>query len=73
MPIYIIQRQYYIQRMRESLAPKVFEYYKAKGYQYVDVGPSTEDSLPNYGLCEFKESIGCDISQKYTYIKNIVS
>ena len=28
LPVYIIQEQYYIQRMRESLAPKVFEYYK---------------------------------------------
>jgi len=26
--IYIVEEEYYIQRMRESLAPKVFEYYK---------------------------------------------
>lgn len=45
---------------------KVFEYYKHEGFKYVDIGPSTENSLPNYGLCEFKESIGCFISPKIT-------
>jgi len=37
--------------------------------RYIDIGPSTENSIPNYGLCEFKESIGCDISPKYTFYK----
>lgn len=46
------------------LSFKVFEYYKSKGIKTVDIGPSTENSVPNYGLCEFKESIGCNVSTK---------
>lgn len=51
------------------LSFKVFEYYKSSGKKAVDIGPSTENSIPNYGLCEFKESIGCNISQKLTFSK----
>lgn len=51
------------------LSYKVFEFYKNLGVKYIDIGPSTENSIPNYGLCEFKEGIGCDISPKYTYLK----
>lgn len=50
------------------LSFKVFEFYANEGLQIVDIGPSTEDSIPNAGLCEFKESIGCDINLKYTFI-----
>ncbi len=53
------------------LAYKVFEYYKSINKKNVDVGPSTENSIPNYGLCEFKESIGCFITPKYTLIKKL--
>jgi hypothetical protein len=50
---------------------KIFEYYKSSGVKIVDIGPSTERSLPNYGLCEFKEGIGCRIDPKYTLIKKL--
>lgn len=50
---------------------KIFQYYKKQEIKFVDIGPSTEDSIPNYGLCEFKESIGCKIFPKYTFIKKI--
>jgi hypothetical protein len=53
------------------MAYKVFEYYKNIGIQIIDIGPSTENSIPNHGLCEFKESIGCEITQKLTFIKQI--
>jgi hypothetical protein len=53
------------------LAYQVFTYYKDKGFAFADIGPSTENGLPNYGLCEFKESIGCDISPKFSFIKSI--
>ena len=46
------------------LAYKIFEYYKNLEIKIVDIGPSTENSIPNPGLCEFKESIGCDIQTK---------
>lgn len=51
---------------------KILEYYSEKGIQIIDIGPSTEDSIPNYGLCEFKEGIGCEISTKYSFKKRIL-
>lgn len=41
------------------LAYNIFEFYKKSNFQIIDIGPSTENSMPNFGLCEFKESIGC--------------
>lgn len=55
------------------LSFKVFEFYNKSGIKYVDIGPSTENSYPNHGLCEFKESIGCDLSLKQTFYKKIQS
>jgi len=48
------------------LSFKLYEYYKAFGKEYIDIGHSTEESIPNYGLCEFKESIGCSVYPRYT-------
>lgn len=48
------------------IAFSIFKYYKSADKEVVDIGPSTENSIPNYGLCEFKESIGCDINPKFT-------
>jgi len=53
------------------LSFKVFEYYKNYGIQTVDLGYSTLNSEPNYGLCEFKESLGCEINPKFTFIKKL--
>lgn len=53
------------------LSLHIFKYYKDAGITMVDIGPSTESSIPNYGLCEFKESIGCDINIKTEYFKKI--
>jgi hypothetical protein len=49
------------------LAYFIFNYYKDLEINYIDIGPSTQNSIPNYGLCEFKESIGCGVSAKYTF------
>lgn len=49
----------------------IFQYYKDHGIKIIDIGPSTEDSAPNYGLCEFKESIGCDIMTKTAFTKKL--
>jgi hypothetical protein len=49
------------------LSYKIFEFYKKQGKKIVDLGPSTEDSVPNFGLCVFKESIGCEITPKYSF------
>lgn len=48
------------------LAYQVFGHYHRIGLPMIDVGPAMIDNKPNYGLCEFKESIGCDIQPKLT-------
>jgi hypothetical protein len=53
------------------LSYKVFEHFKSIGMKAVDIGPSSENSVPNYGLCEFKEGIGCKIDLKYTFTKDL--
>ena len=53
------------------MAFKIFEFYKTTGKKIADIGPSTEDSLPNYGLCEFKESIGCGIDTKIKFTRKL--
>lgn len=58
-------------RLMNFLSYNVFEYYKKANFKNVDIGPSTEKSKPNYGLCEFKEGIGCNIFPKYTFSKEI--
>lgn len=53
------------------LAYNLIQFYLREGYHYLDIGPSTENSVPNLGLCEFKESIGCDVSPKLTFFIDI--
>ncbi len=50
---------------------QVFNYYKSLGKSMVDIGISTVDSIPNHGLCEFKESIGCDMAIKTDFYKKL--
>lgn len=51
------------------LSNQIFKYFKDKGIDFVDIGPSTDNSIPNFGLCDFKESIGCHISPKFSFRK----
>lgn len=46
------------------LAYELIRYYKNNDFRILDIGPSTEGGEPNYGLCAFKESIGCTSSMK---------
>lgn len=59
-------------RPMNFLAYKLFEYYKQAGLDYVDIGPSTDRGIPNFGLCDYKQSIGCDITPKTTFIKKLI-
>lgn len=54
------------------LSYQLIQYYGKKGYEWLDIGPSTEDSVPNCGLCDFKESIGCERGLKFTFEKSIM-
>ena len=54
------------------LAKNVYEYYLNKKINYISIGTSTLDSIPNCGLCDFKEGIGCDCSPKLNFILEII-
>jgi hypothetical protein len=56
-------------RAMNFLTFHLFKYYAVLGFHTLDIGISTEHSFPNYGLCEFKESIGCKVSLKYSFEK----
>ncbi len=60
-------RDYSSLRPMNNLTYNVFKYYHDKGVRFLDIGISTENGVPNYGLCEFKESIGCSITLKYVF------
>lgn len=57
-------------RPMNCLAAHLVDYYKKAGIRYVDVGPSSQFGAPSIGLCNFKESIGCRIENKYTFEYN---
>lgn len=44
---------------------KVFEHYAKKGLKLLDIGPSSVEGVPNYGLCSFKENLGCTVSLRH--------
>jgi hypothetical protein len=45
----------------------LIKYYKNLAFDILDIGTSTEGGIPNYGLCDFKESIGCMPSSKVRF------
>ena len=57
-------------RPMNCLAAHLVDYYKKACIHYVDVGPSSQFGAPSIGLCNFKESIGCHIENKYTFEYN---
>lgn len=46
------------------LGYELLKIYSERGFSYLDIGPSTENGIPNYGLCDFKDSIGCERTAK---------
>lgn len=61
-------REYSGMRPMNLLAYRVFEHYWKQGLGILDIGPSTEEGVPNYGLCSFKKSIGCMASNKFSFL-----
>lgn len=53
------------------LSYELIKYYKEQGLSYLDIGISTEEGIPNYGLCSFKESIGCEWNSKIKWSKSL--
>lgn len=60
-------RAYSHLRPMNYLAYRIFEHYRREGLRLLDIGPSTQDGEPNYGLCEFKSGIGCDVMPKFVF------
>lgn len=60
-------RAYSAMRPMNMLAYRVFEHYSRQGLKVLDIGPSTEHGVPNYGLCDFKTGIGCVASPKFVF------
>lgn len=58
-------------KVMNFLSFRIFDYYKSQGKRYVELGISTEHSIPNYGLSEFKESIGCQIEPSMIFEKKL--
>lgn len=55
-------------RTMNMLAFRIFEHYHNAGIRIVDTGTASTDGKPNHGLCEFKESIGCTATNKFSFI-----
>ncbi|MDR2579743.1 MAG: hypothetical protein LBC85_01955 [Fibromonadaceae bacterium] len=53
-------------RPMNFLAISMAEYYKSQGYLTLDMTTSTKEGVPNYGLCFFKERLGCKVTFKHT-------
>ncbi|MES2204570.1 MAG: hypothetical protein V4496_05035 [Pseudomonadota bacterium] len=58
-------------RPMNYLAYKVFEFYKKHAVKIVDIGISTEQGVPNFGLCDYKQSIGCETDSKFYFTKEL--
>ena len=53
------------------LAMTIYDYARRNGYLQLDLGTSTIDGVPNYGLINFKREMGCQESLKLTFIKRL--
>ena len=54
------------------LAEQIYNYYlNNTNIDYISIGTSTLDSIPNFGLCNFKENIGCQCSPKLNFVLDL--
>ncbi|EBF5464301.1 hypothetical protein FID33_09150 [Campylobacter jejuni] len=58
-------------RPMNFLSYNLFLYYKNQNFKIVDIGTSTLHTTPNFGLCDYKESIGCDCSPKINFLYKV--
>ncbi len=49
------------------LAFHIFRHYSETEARIIDIGPSSHNSIPQFGLCDFKQSIGCEVTAKITF------
>jgi hypothetical protein len=53
------------------LAEAIYEHARAEGARWMDIGTSTSEGAPNYGLIHFKRNLGCEASLKLAYSKTL--
>lgn len=59
----------YSDRRPMNLLPYLlFGHYAKTGIRTVDVGTSSTSGIPNTGLCRFKESVGCKVALRPTFV-----
>lgn len=56
------------ERPMNILPAFMLRHYRDAGVRILDIGPASTSGIPNQGLCRFKESIGCILSLKPTFI-----
>lgn len=54
-----------------QLSVQLKEYYRCRNIKILDLGPASDKGIPNYGLCNFKETLGCDVSLKNSYTVSV--
>lgn len=59
-------------KVMNYIAYKLIDIYAGRNFEYLDIGPSSENGVLNYGLCDFKDSIGCEESLKFKLTKNFL-
>ena len=55
-------------RAMDFITNNLWKYYKNLGYQYLDLGTSTVNGIPNTGLLRFKESLDAFSSLRFKFI-----
>jgi hypothetical protein len=55
-----------------QLAAEIYTFCQSEGVEIMDIGTSTEGSLPNFGLINFKKGLGFSESLKVSMIKNLL-
>jgi hypothetical protein len=58
-------------RTMNYLTQGVIDSYRKEGFNILDTGTAMLGNKPNPGLCTFKESIGCTILPRCTFVKHI--
>jgi hypothetical protein len=53
------------------MAMNIFKYYRDIKIEIIDLGNSSSQGSPNFGLSNFKETIGCTSTLKFIFFKNL--
>ena len=54
-------------RPMNRLAVETAQWMRREGLRVLDIGPSSDEGEPSPGLCDFKESVGCEAGLKFRF------